>query len=135
MNRRTVIGLLIVGAAGVGIALGLLAWPVLRDASGRASQIGHVSALGASLGQYLDRYGSAAERRAVVESIEASRDASWAVNRDPPGGRSTGPLQDHWDRPIRFRFDASAATAVDAIEIRSAGPDGVFDTGDDVSSQ
>jgi hypothetical protein len=53
-------------------------------------------------------------------------DSLGAITRDPAQFKSNPDRLDAWNRPILYR------TAESAYELRSSGPDGVFDNEDDV---
>lgn len=45
---------------------------------------------------------------------------------------SGGMIVDSWDRPIRYTFPGVYHTEDDGFDLRSAGPDGIFDNEDDI---
>jgi hypothetical protein len=58
--------------------------------------------------------------------IKAYKDQHGELPDDEEGERLLGDMADGWERPLRYRRDGGT------FEIVSAGPDGEFDTADDL---
>jgi hypothetical protein len=66
----------------------------------------------------------------ATKNIHASALRAGTLPDDIDGNAIVGAQQDGWGHPLRYR-----RISVQRYEIRSAGPDGIFDNGDDIPSE